>query len=278
MRLSDYDGSSLSYSHGGLSPGTTYYYQVAAINSVGTGAYSSIETATEDEMLSLSTANLSFDPGGGTEPFTIESNVSWTAMSSETELAHDRRLKYRYRERSLSIVATANPDASERTATITVVAGSETRTISVMQGAAAATLSVSPSPLSFAAAREDLTLTITTNEASWTVGSLAPWLTLSESSGTGTADITVTATANPDASERMATITVVAGSETRMVSVTQGAAAATLSVSPSPLSFAAARGTDVDDYDERGGLDDRESCDLADVEVKVQAQGLPILR
>ena len=135
------------------------------------------------------------------------------------------------------MTATANPDAAERTATITVVAGSETRTISVMQGAAAATLSVSPSPLSFAAAREDLTLTITTNEAAWTAESLATWLTLNVDEGTGTASITVTAAANPDAAQREAEITVSVDGLTRMVSVTQDPAGATLSVSPSSLVF-----------------------------------------
>ena len=34
------DDATLDYEHMGLSAGTTYHYQVAAINSVGTGAYS----------------------------------------------------------------------------------------------------------------------------------------------------------------------------------------------------------------------------------------------
>ena len=140
MSLTDYDGNSLSYSHGGLSPGTMYYYKVEAINSVGTGAYSSIETATEDEMLSLSTANLSFDPGGGTEPFTIESNVSWTAMSNATWLTLSGRSGTSTTD--IMAIAAENPDAAQREATITVVAGTgadvQERVVSVTQAGAAA--------------------------------------------------------------------------------------------------------------------------------------------
>ena len=40
------DGSTLSYAHMGLKPGSTRHYQVAAINSVGMGAYSNVAFAT----------------------------------------------------------------------------------------------------------------------------------------------------------------------------------------------------------------------------------------
>ena len=69
-------GTMLSYQHRDLDPGTTYYYQVAAINNIGRGAYSSVSSATEAATLSLSETTLSFDVVGGTEDVTITSNIA----------------------------------------------------------------------------------------------------------------------------------------------------------------------------------------------------------
>ncbi|MDR1680192.1 MAG: hypothetical protein LBS12_00185 [Prevotellaceae bacterium] len=86
-------------------------------------------------------------------------------------------------------------------------------------------LSISPSSLSFAAAGETKTFTVTSAKA-WTVTSSDPsWCTVSPASGSGDATINVTATANTGA-QRPATITVKTtdNSTTKTLSVTQAGA------------------------------------------------------
>ena len=112
--------------------------------------------------------------------------------------------------------------------------------VSVSQIAAAAELSLSPLTLSFIAAGETKSVTITSN-AEWTATSDMSWLTISGTTmDTGNGSISVVATEQTAAVDRTATITVTAGALTQMVSVSQIAAAAELSLSPLTLSFAAA--------------------------------------
>ena len=73
--ISGYGGTSLSYSHTGLTAGTEYHYQLAAINSIGTGAYASVSTTTP-----------LFDaPAGLTATAVSETQIdlSWTAPISD---------------------------------------------------------------------------------------------------------------------------------------------------------------------------------------------------
>ncbi|MBO7133458.1 MAG: C10 family peptidase [Bacteroidales bacterium] len=82
-------------------------------------------------------------------------------------------------------------------------------------------LSVSPSTLSYTAAGESKTVTVTSN-VSWTATSSASWLTLSPTSGSNNGTITAVAAANTSTSQRTATITVSAsGVSSQTISVTQ---------------------------------------------------------
>ena len=81
MSLIDYDGSSLSYVHEGLSAGTMYDYQVAAINNVGQGAYSRESAGTEAEELTLSSSDLNLSSGADSKTVSVESNTTWTVSS-----------------------------------------------------------------------------------------------------------------------------------------------------------------------------------------------------
>jgi len=102
-------------------------------------------------------------------------------------------------------------------------------------------LTVSPSSLSYTAAGESKTVTVTSN-TSWTATSSASWLTVSPASGTNNGTITAVAAANTSTSQRTATITVSGtGVTAQTISVTQAGAAENnyLTVSPSSLSYTA---------------------------------------
>ena len=99
-------------------------------------------------------------------------------------------------------------------------------------------LSVSPSSLSYTAAGESKTVTVTSN-TSWTATSSASWLTVSPASGSNNGTITAVAAANTSSSQRTATITVSGSGITRTISVTQAGVSYTLTVNPTSLSYTA---------------------------------------
>ena len=205
----------------GLSPSTTYYFRVAAVNGDVVGVYATAVPATteagEAEMLTLLPAMLDFTAAGETK----------SAMGTGNG--------------SISVVATEQAAAVARTATITVeTTGGLMRTVSVTQAAAGEALTLSDASLAFAAAGETKQLTITSN-AEWTATSDMSWLTISGTTmDTGNGSISVVAAEQIAVVGRTATITVTAGALTQMVSVSQIAAAAELSLSPLTLSFIAA--------------------------------------
>ena len=82
-------------------------------------------------------------------------------------------------------------------------------------------LSVSPSTLSYTAAGESKTVTVTSN-TSWTATSSASWLTVNPASGSNDGTITAVAAANTTTSQRTATITISGtGANSQTISVTQ---------------------------------------------------------
>lgn len=73
-------------------------------------------------------------------------------------------------------------------------------------GAPVEFISVNPASLTFNAAGEGKTVSVSSN-CEWTVASSASWVTLSVSAGNGDATVTLTAAENPDKQERSAVIT-----------------------------------------------------------------------
>ena len=143
MSLIDYDGSSLSYMHEGLSPGTMYDYQVAAINNVGQGAYSRESAGTEAEELTLSSSDLNLSSGADSKTVSVESNTTWTVVSAAvwlTPIPSSGSM-----DANFEVRATANLMVSTRAATITVTAGSVIEELRFAQAAASPVVPAAPS-------------------------------------------------------------------------------------------------------------------------------------
>ena len=77
------DATTVTYLHTSLTERTTYYYQVAAINSIGTGGYATAVSATTHAVPELPT-NLAATASG------TQINLSWEAPSSDGGLAISR--------------------------------------------------------------------------------------------------------------------------------------------------------------------------------------------
>ena len=100
-------------------------------------------------------------------------------------------------------------------------------------------LTVNPTSLSYAAAGESKTVTVTSN-TSWTATSSASWLTISPASGSNNGTITAVAAANTTTSQRTATITVSGtGVSSQTISVTQAGVSYNLTVNPTSLNYIA---------------------------------------
>ncbi len=93
----DTDSTGTSYSHTGLSAGSTRHYRVSAINSAGTGTASSVDDATtesETQTVPTCAANLSVQPGGSctysntAAEFSVSSSGTgqFQGLSSSTKL------------------------------------------------------------------------------------------------------------------------------------------------------------------------------------------------
>ena len=204
---------------------TSSSQRTATITVSGTGVSSQTISVTQAGVsynLTVSPSSLSYAAAGESKTVTVTSNTSWTATSSASWLTVSPASGSN--NGTITAVAAANTSTSQRTATITVSGSGITRTVSVTQdGATSYTLTVSPSSLSYVAAGESKTVTVTSN-TSWTATSSANWLTVSPASGSNNGTITAVAAANTSSSQRSATITVSGSGVTRTVSVTQDGA------------------------------------------------------
>ena len=179
-------------------------------------------SSTPAPTLTVSPSSLSYAAAGGSKTVTVTSNTSWTATSSASWLTLSPASGSN--NGTITAVAAANTSSSQRTATITVSAnGVSSQTISVTQSGVSYNLTVSPSSLSYTAAGESKTVTVTSN-TSWTATSSANWLTVSPASGSNNGTITAVATANTSTQQRAATITVSGSGITRTINVTQAGA------------------------------------------------------
>ena len=190
--------------------------------------------------LAVSTNALNYASSGGGQTFTITSNDRWTVSREDTWLTVSSSSGSN--NETISVTADANTTTASRTAHITVrskVSGIAEHTITATQVALNPTLTVSTNSLSFVAAGEGKSFTITSN-TSWTIASSESWLTVAPTSGANGGTVSATAAPNTSTSQRTATITVrsgVSGVEQKINVIQSSSIIPKLSVTPATLSF-----------------------------------------
>lgn len=185
------------------------------------------------------TAILTVNPGtinvtspAGSTDFEISSNTTWNISGgagwftvSQTSGSGDATISINYDE---------NQATSIRSATLTISGnGAGDQQVIITQEAAAAFLGVSTNVINLQAPAGSTDFDVNAN-VSWTIISVAPWLTIDQTAGTGNSTINIDYTENTGSTLRTATILVTsAGLADQIITINQeGTVAAFLNVSP----------------------------------------------
>jgi PKD repeat protein len=197
-------------------------------------------TGVTANTLTVTPSNQNVTAAAGTTNFTVTSNTSWTATSDQTWCTVTPSGTG---NGTLAATYTQNTLITSRVANITVtVSGLTPVVVTVTQAGAAPTLTVTPSNQNVPGTTAGSTSFTVTSNTSWTVTSDQTWCTVTPS-GTGNGAITAGYTVNPNASSRIANITVtVTGLTPVVVTVTQ-AGNPTLTVTPSNQNVTASAGS-----------------------------------
>ena len=181
----------------------------------------SITQAAANSDLQLNKNNLSFTATGGSDSFTITSNVNWTITSDQTWCTVSTSSGSK--NGTITVNVSENNSIDSRSASITVKAGDQSQSITVTQAGASPTLQLNKSSMAFESSNGENTFTISSN-TSWSITSDKTWCTLSSSSGSNDATVTVYVSENTSTSSRSATITVESATIMRTLAVTQNGA------------------------------------------------------
>ena len=181
----------------------------------------SITQAAANSDLQLNKNNLSFTATGGSDSFTITSNVNWTITSDQTWCTVSTSSGSK--NGTITVNVSENNSIDSRSASITVKAGDQSQIIAVTQAGASPTLQLNKSSMAFESSNGENTFTISSN-TSWSITSDKTWCTLSSSSGSNDATVTVYVSENTSTSSRSATITVESATIMRTLAVTQNGA------------------------------------------------------
>ena len=182
-----------------------------------------------------------YEPSGGNDMFTINSNVSWTVKSDQTWCRVSKSSGSNNSD--ITVTVDANTTYNDRDASITVEGGGIKRTVTVTQG------HVDKPFLTVNKAKEinvnfdsknagSKTFSIESN-VQWTASSNADWCTVSPTNGSNNNNsVEVRVTENKGSNERKAKITVTGGGITCSVNVTQPGEGEVLTVDKSSISLA----------------------------------------
>lgn len=195
-------------------------------------------TGTSTPTLAVSPPNQTIAPQAAATTFSVTSNASWTANSSQTWCTVTPSGSG---NGTITATCSENSTTSQRVANITVnVTGLSPVIVTVTQAAPA--LSVTPVNQAVGAAAGTTNFTVAANTA-WTASVNQTWCSVTPS-GTGNSAIVATFTGNTLPSARVAEITVsVNGLTPIVVTVTQEGTTPALSVAPSNQDVAAAAGS-----------------------------------
>ena len=207
--------------------------RVATVTVTVTGASPVAVTVTQDAFapsLSVTPPVQNVTAPAGNTSFTVTSNAAWTVIS---DAAWCTVTPSGSGNGTISATYLQNSALTSRTANITVsVTGITPVTVMVTQAAAAPALSVTPASQTVGYLSGNTAFTVTSN-TSWTATCNQAWC-LVTASGSGNGTLSANFSENTFASDRTATITVVAaGIAPVVVTLIQQGPAAALNVTPS---------------------------------------------
>ena len=183
---------------------TTQLYDIVTIGIEGLSIKQDIEVAQKGRTFDNLVGTLQYIASESSQKFTITTDGSWAATSSESWLT----LSPSSGKGTTEVTATATENTTEdlREATISVKVGDTEQTILVTQKAHYLTLT----PTQFDALPStggSHELTIGTDD-SWKASTNASWITLNPESGTGDIVVTATAADNPSINTRKDTVSI----------------------------------------------------------------------
>lgn len=186
------------------------------------------------ENLAVSSNYFSVSPENKSYNFVIYTNLSWEASSDQSWCVLSSSSGNG--ENTLSFTVSENTTGLERKAVVKVKSGSLTQEITIIQQSKSATLSVSTNIFSVNADRNTYNFSITSN-LDWTITSDQSWCTPSIAAGSNNQTVSFVVSENTSTQERMAMISVKAGTLLQQITVTQTGTNQTLAVSKNSFLF-----------------------------------------
>ncbi len=224
--------------------------------------------------LTVSQNSYTFNADGGSQSFSIRSNLSWTVSEFADWLSVN--LTSGSNDGQVSISCIPNTQTTPRTGTVFVSGGSITLAISVTQMGVAPVLNVSPTSLTYTAANESKSFSITSN-TTWTITESISWLSTSATSGSNNGSIAVVCEVNPSTSSRTGTITVSGtGVPAQSITITQAGSAPVVNVSPTVLNFNANGGSQTFNVSSNTNWSASESLDWLGLSITAGSNNLTV--
>jgi len=177
-----------------------------------------VEQGIDNTMLNVSVSTINAPHTAGQHTFTITSNAAWEILNSQYWCT--TQPTYGNGNREITVSVEENNTGTPRTATITIIAGTQSRRVTIEQGIDNTTLNVSIPTINAPYMAGQHSFTVTSN-AAWTIASNQSWCTVQPVSGNGNRDIAVSVSENNTGMLRTATITIMAGNQSRQITVDQ---------------------------------------------------------